>query len=88
LTLNADWAILNGMKTITIKVPDGVFQWLAATARRQKQTEAEVARAALAAAAAGKEPSLADLVADLKGIGQGKYTDLSTNKKHLDDFGR
>jgi hypothetical protein len=33
-------------------------------------------------------PSVADLAAGLCGIGNGKYTDLSTNKAHLDDFGR
>lgn len=33
-------------------------------------------------------PSLADLMADSCGIGNGKYTDLSTNKAHMDDFGR
>ncbi len=32
--------------------------------------------------------SLAELVGDLAGIGQGKHTDLSTNKTHLADFGR
>lgn len=32
--------------------------------------------------------SLADLVADLAGIGRGEHTDLSTNRSHLDDFGR
>lgn len=30
--------------------------------------------------------SLADLVGDLAGIGQGKHTDLSTNKAHLVEF--
>jgi hypothetical protein len=33
-------------------------------------------------------PSLADLMTEFAGIGQGKYTDLSTNKSHMDDFGR
>ena len=33
-------------------------------------------------------PSIADLMADSAGIGQGKYTDLSTNKAHMDNFGR
>jgi len=33
-------------------------------------------------------PSLADLTAEFAGIGQGKYTDLSTNKAHLEGFGR
>ena len=32
--------------------------------------------------------SLADRVAHLKGIGRGEYTDLSTNKRHMDDFGK
>jgi hypothetical protein len=32
--------------------------------------------------------SLADRVADLAGIGRGEHTGLSTNKAHLDDFGR
>lgn len=31
--------------------------------------------------------SLADRVAHLKGIGRGEYTDLSTNKRHMVDFG-
>jgi len=31
---------------------------------------------------------LGDLVGDLAGIGRGEHTDLSTNKAHLDDFGR
>jgi hypothetical protein len=33
-------------------------------------------------------PSIAELAGDLVGIGNGRYTDLSTNKAHLDDFGR
>lgn len=33
-------------------------------------------------------PSLADLTANLAGICQGKYTDLSYNKAHMEDFGR
>ncbi len=32
--------------------------------------------------------SLADRLRDFAGIGRGEYTDLSTNKAHLDDFGR
>jgi|GEM_PF-1921409 len=33
-------------------------------------------------------PSIAELAGDLVGIGNGTHTDLSTNKAHLDDFGR
>ena len=32
--------------------------------------------------------TLADRVADLAGIGRGEHADLSTNKAHLNDFGR
>jgi hypothetical protein len=32
--------------------------------------------------------SLADLTADLAGIGHGEHTDLSTNRAHLEDLGR
>jgi hypothetical protein len=33
-------------------------------------------------------PSLADLMAEYAGIGNGTHTDLSTNKAHLDDIGK
>lgn len=36
----------------------------------------------------GAEPSLADLGRDFLGIGNGTHTDLSTNKRHMDDFGK
>ena len=32
--------------------------------------------------------NLADRVDDLAGIGRGEHSDLSTNKTHLNDFGR
>jgi hypothetical protein len=32
--------------------------------------------------------SLEELVGDLAGIGRGEQTDLSSNKAHLNDFGR
>ena len=41
-----------------------------------------------AAAASPPKGSLADRVGHLAGIGRGEYTDLSTNKVHLNDFGR
>jgi hypothetical protein len=33
-------------------------------------------------------PSIADLAGEFAGIGNGTHTDLSTNKAHMDDFGR
>ncbi len=37
---------------------------------------------------AAPAPSLADLAQDFFGIGNGTHTDLSTNRRHLADFGR
>lgn len=80
--------MMAGTKTLTIKVPEPVARWLATTAKQRQRTEAEVASETLAAVAEQPAASLADLLAEFKGIGQGKFTDLSTNKKHLEDFGR
>ena len=33
-------------------------------------------------------PSIAELAGELIGLGDGTHTDLSSNKAHLDDFGR
>ena len=59
------------------------------------ETLPEKARALLTILSAAPTPavspagsSLADLVNDLAGIGGGQYTDLSTNRAHLVDFGR
>jgi hypothetical protein len=37
---------------------------------------------------ASPEPSLADLAQDFFGIGNGTHSDLSTNRRHMADFGR
>ncbi len=59
------------------------------------ETLPEQARGLLTILTAAPEPAgpaanvtLADLVADLAGIGHGNHADLSTNKAHLADFGR
>ena len=88
MTRLSGWPILRRMKTLTIQVPDAVAQWLDAAARQRQQTPEQAASEALAAAAPKPEPTLAELLADSKGIGQGRYTDLSTNKVHMDDLGR
>jgi hypothetical protein len=45
------------MKTLTIQVPDPVFQWLDAAARRRQQTPEQAASEALATAARSSEPT-------------------------------
>ena len=36
----------------------------------------------------GPTATVAELMGDLAGIGNGAFSDLSTNKSHLDEFGR
>jgi predicted transcriptional regulator len=76
------------MKTLTIEVPDPVFRWLDAAAKQRQQTPEQAASEALTSVAESPPPSLAELLADSKGIGRGEHTDLSVNPRHMDDFGR
>ena len=79
------------MKTITVKLPDGVDAQLTATAQRRRTTKSAIVRAALEDALArngkprnGSALALArGLVGCLAGPG-----DLSTSKARLAGFGR
>jgi hypothetical protein len=57
LTVTNEWAILAGMKTLTIQLPDPVFQWLDMAARQRQKTPEETAVEALATAAHSAESS-------------------------------
>ena len=58
LTIVADWLILHGMKTLTIQLPDPVFQWLDMAARQRQKTPEEAAVETLATAAHSAETAL------------------------------
>jgi hypothetical protein len=79
------------MKTLSVKVPDGLDARLTAAARRRKTNKSALVRKALEGAL--REPgkpkagSALDLVRDLIGCVAGP-ADLSVNKAHLKTFGR
>jgi predicted DNA-binding protein len=79
------------MKTISLKLPEALDSRLSAAARRLKRTKSAVIREVLEEhlneATSGKGVSCLELAADLVGIIDGP-TDLSTNKKYMEGFGR
>jgi Arc/MetJ-type ribon-helix-helix transcriptional regulator len=77
------------MKTISVKLPEPVADWLERHAKETKRTRSAVIRAALERERAGKHrpKSCRDLLADLEGFFDGP-PDLSTNPKHMEGFGQ
>ena len=81
------------MRTVTIKLPDGLAARLEGLVRRRSTTRSAVVREAVESllsregsdADAG---SCLDLARDLAGSLAGGPKDLSSNKKHLRGFGR
>ena len=55
-----NWLILGGMKTLTIQLPEAVFQWLDTYARQRQQTPEQAAVELLSAAAGIAEPPPAE----------------------------
>ena len=79
------------MKTLSVKLPDGLDARLAAVARRRKTSKSMVVRKALETAlrddGTAARGSALDLVRDLVGCVEGPG-DLSYNKKHMKNYGR
>jgi hypothetical protein len=79
------------MKTISLKVPASVDRRLAAFVARRGISKSQAIRAALEAYLSGEggagQGSVLDLAADLVGCVRGPG-DLSTNPKHMKDFGK
>lgn len=79
------------MRTLTIKLPDGLEAKVAALARRRRTSKSDVVRTALERLLASRDAAAAgsplDVVRDLVGSVSGPK-DLSFNKEHLRDFGR
>ena len=79
------------MKTLSVKVPDGLAAKLAAAARRRKTTKSTLVRKALEDAlqenGTSKRGSALDLARDLVGCLEGPG-DLSVNKAYFKNFGR
>lgn len=81
------------MKTLSIKIDPELERALVLASEREDLSKSEVMRRALASylsqrtTATSTPPALA-LVGDLAGCFSGGPADLSSNPRHLDDFGR
>jgi Arc/MetJ-type ribon-helix-helix transcriptional regulator len=80
------------MRTVTIKLPDGLATRLNGVVRRRSTSRSAFVREAIEAALAktgeaGKGSCL-DLARDLAGSLAGGPRDLSSNRRHLKGFGR
>jgi predicted DNA-binding protein len=80
------------MRTVTIKLPDGLATRLDGAVRRRATTRSTFVREAIEAALtesgdAGRGSCL-DLARDLAGSVRGGPRDLSSAKRHLKGFGR
>jgi len=80
------------MKTITIKVPEELDARLTKRAKRRGVSKSEIAREALArelkTESVDEEPSAYDVMKGGCGIVDSGITDLATNPKHMEGFGR
>ena len=80
------------MKTISLKLPDGLHAKLERAAKQEMQSKSEIVRAALEQFLNGKRTSkkfvsALELAGDLVGSCQGPG-DLSTNPKYMEGFGK
>jgi hypothetical protein len=79
------------MKTISIKLPPPLANWLSRRAVQSGRTESELVREALEAQKTNKAKmsgkSCGELMRDLDGFFEGP-SDLATNPKYMADFGK
>jgi Arc/MetJ-type ribon-helix-helix transcriptional regulator len=79
------------MKTISLKLPVPLANWLAKRAAELGRSRSDLVRQALEEQRQGKnsrgEKSCAELMVELGGSFRGPR-DLSTNSKHMRDFGK
>jgi hypothetical protein len=79
------------MRTITLKLPDGLAARVSATVRRRGVSTSALVREALEERLGGgkrdRAGSCLDLAGDLAGVLEGP-ADLSSNARHLKGYGR
>jgi Arc/MetJ-type ribon-helix-helix transcriptional regulator len=79
------------MRTITLKLPDGLAARVSATVRRRGVSTSALVREALEDRLGSEKRdgagSCLDLAGDLAGVLEGP-ADLSSNARHLKDYGR
>lgn len=76
------------MKTLTMKLPDGLLGWLENEAKRTRQPKSALVRQILQQHQQRQRQSALDLAADLCGCVESGLRDLARNRKHLKGFGQ
>ena len=81
------------MNTLTIKIPPQLEQELALASKREHLSKSELVRRALVAYVSRRNAAMPltsalDQAGDLVGCFVGGPNDLSSNPRHMDDFGR
>ena len=77
------------MKTITVKVPEHIETWLNKRARALRVPKSKLIREAVEAQIEQtKGKSVYEMVKEFCGVSHSGVPDLSTNMKHLKNFGR
>jgi predicted DNA-binding protein len=75
------------MKTLTMKLPDGLLAWLESESKRSNRPKSALVREILEQHQRGRARSALELAADLCGCAQSRVRDLAANRKHLKGFG-
>ena len=80
------------MTTISLKLPEALVARLEAEARNRQKSKSAIIREyleqGLSGAQRGRRPSFYEQAQDLCGIGHSGVSDLATNPKHLEGFGK
>jgi Arc/MetJ-type ribon-helix-helix transcriptional regulator len=69
------------MKTITVRLPEGLVAQIEAESRVRRLSKSDVVRERLSARATARRPSAYDAIADLVGSVAGGPADVSAHKK-------
>jgi Arc/MetJ-type ribon-helix-helix transcriptional regulator len=77
----------NPMRTVSFKLSEQLDDALSDLARRRKSSRSALVREALQALATGRRRSVTVVVDELVGSLDGP-TDLSTNPKHMSEYGK
>ncbi|MCW5557043.1 MAG: hypothetical protein KIT22_04295 [Verrucomicrobiae bacterium] len=76
------------MKTLTLKLPDGLLTWLEHESKRANRPKSALIREILQQHHQRQARNALDMAADLCGCVESGLGDLSRNKKYLKGFGR
>ncbi|MEO6321050.1 MAG: hypothetical protein ABIR56_10215 [Polaromonas sp.] len=81
------------MSTLTVKIPSQLEQEIVLASQREHLSKSELVRRALVAYVSQRKAGISTMSAleqagDLVGCFSGGPSDLSSNPRHMDDFGR